>query len=69
VVLKKVVWRYADTPDPGAQSVIMAGAVMMLVSCADSWDLHLKVHTLHYIHIKSNPGRVAIKLQGSREYE
>ena len=43
----KVVWRYAvlDTPDPGAQSVTLAGAALMLVSSADSWDLHMKVHS------------------------
>ena len=45
----KVVWRYADTPEPGAQSVTLAGATLMLVSSADSWDLHMKVHSYNII--------------------
>ena len=49
VVPMKVVWRYADTPDPGAQSVTLAGAALMLVSSADSWDLYMKVHSYNNI--------------------
>ena len=46
----KVVWRYADTLDPGAQSVTLAGAALTLVSSADSWDLPTKVYIRSYMH-------------------
>lgn len=38
-------WKYADIHTPGAQYVILAGAAMMLVLYADSWDLHTKVQS------------------------
>ena len=41
--LTKVVWKYADIQDPGAQCVILTGTGLMLVLCADSWDMDLKV--------------------------
>ena len=43
VGLMKAVWRYVTTV-PGAQFVILPGAALMLVSSADSWDLHMKVY-------------------------
>ena len=41
----KVVWKYADIPDPGAQSVILVGAALMLGLCAGSLDFHPRVCT------------------------
>ena len=58
----KVVWRYADTPDPGAQSVILAGAALMLVLSADSWDLHMKVHSYIHCTIVSYPLKMAFQV-------
>ena len=58
----KVVWRYADILDFGAQSVILAGAAPMPVLCADSWDLHMKVCCCKYyvVECKDNSGPMEI---------
>ena len=39
----KVVWKYADIPEPGAQSVMMVGAALTLRLCAGSLDLRPRV--------------------------